>query len=383
MEKSVALKFCEVPDHEDMQINMMCLKSSCKKAKLLCAECFFADHKDHKDKVITLKTLKKNRQVIVDLAEKANSKTNCSKMTDRIDAIKQEFLNLRDFINVNLNEAESKLEDILERFLNFEKVDFVKMTDDLIEMNEISKKSVSKFIAILSDSLDINSESLSIKPEFNPHKNFTKVVEKVENIVVSGVSNIKDSLEELRDAIEIKPVVLDSQLIFSKELAHVDVHLSSSNTTVTLHDVSGGGFKIAMIDVNLLEVGDITIKFLIKKKMSWIGLGVGITELIKDLNFKVTGHQKGSGLYLYSVNGYTWSHSNTGDENQKKTNYPSSDGDIISMHYNMAESTLTYFKKEVQIARITGVDTLGLSSLMPAVFLNGTGDSVSIIHDKD
>lgn len=79
------------------------------------------------------------------------------------------------------------------------------------------------------------------------------------------------------------------------------------------------------------------ILFKIKTLKNWIGLGVGIREKLKFLNFRfectyliTSDNNLGHGSYLISSNGYSWSHTEQSN-NIAIVNFKFKEGDIVQI----------------------------------------------------
>lgn len=102
------------------------------------------------------------------------------------------------------------------------------------------------------------------------------------------------------------------------------------------------------------------IFFKIKQLKNWIGLGVGIREKLKFLNFRfeckidlILDNNLGHGSYLISSNGYSWSHTEQAN-NIAVVAFKFKEGDIVQIEYEKVKliflNKITNEKYELKLA---------------------------------
>ena len=158
-----------------------------------------------------------------------------------------------------------------------------------------------------------------------------------------------------------------SQGLFLKEHQGVECRISTKNE-----------HKFVFADLNLNDKSA-EWKIRINKRSTWLAFGACMKDKIVQNNLKLGMGGLGGlqhGLYVMSVNGYSWSNNNSSENNNKIPGYANiQEGDIVSMSYNAQQTTLTFKtdKFSYTLKNVIGEN----NALVPCVIFMNFGDSVN------
>ena len=158
-----------------------------------------------------------------------------------------------------------------------------------------------------------------------------------------------------------------SQGLFLKENLGVECRISTKNE-----------HKFVFADLYLAGQ-TVDWKLKINKRSTWLAFGVCLKDRIVNNNLKLGFGGLGGlqhGLFVMSVNGYSWSDNNQGENNSKIPNYANIvDGEVVHMNYCGKLRSLTFRTDRFSY---TLKNVVG-ENLVPVVIFMNFGDSVNFI----
>jgi hypothetical protein len=169
--------------------------------------------------------------------------------------------------------------------------------------------------------------------------------------------------------------VLLSPSLWTFDRASLPSNVTLSNSDRTVTSTAFNYDKCVWINVPLKELNNKETKWkiLINHHNCWIGIGVGLKTLPVKSGWTAC---KAHGLFLYSTNGYSWSHS-VDSENAKPVGMKASVSDLISVTYSPAARTLTIMRNNIVACTLSNVD----GDLYPVVVPANETETVTIMNE--
>ncbi|CAK75657.1 unnamed protein product (macronuclear) [Paramecium tetraurelia] len=392
---------CPLGDiHEGEQLNFVCLEANCKEMGLICPVCRTQKHSKHK--VIPLKIFLADIYTNINAKQNQNSLDSLlvqldqsrlkmlSSLKDIVQKMVLQIKLLEEQINLSYKNTKQRLQEQNQTQMNFPLL-FQQILNTQYKNVELLKQDVRKIIDNVSQ-----LQPGKIEIDFKPQKLFDSYQKAVNILQLSFQSqeavnqlqmlftSFKQSTQKIVKPIEkfTLPVVSHNQInfIFSQTLKSATINVQDLKIA-TQQVQQNTENRFILIEPSIQDSSKIAFK--IVNLTNFIGLGIGLKNVLQTKNMRFDQQSIGHGSYMASSNDLVFSHHKQ-EENMISKSFPFATGDIVILDVNFENQIIKFKNKNSQNEPISlTFDIPENDEIVFCVNMGSVGEKVEILDDWD